>query len=366
VSFTYEEHVNRRVRGIPLYAGPTNYGPVPDTLYRNRGDGTFEDISKSSGVAAHAGTGMGMVSADFDDDGDTDIVVGNDAAGNFVFQNDGSGKFKEIGMLSGMAYDLWGVAQGTMGVECGDFDNDGRLDFHMTSYDRQHATLYRNMDQGLFEDVTLKTGAGADTYALVTWGNALVDFDNDGARDIFIASGHLHDNIDVVDDSRSYPTRNRLLRNSGGKFVDVSDRSGDGLAVTLSSRGAAFDDLDNDGDVDAVILNSRREPTILRNDSAGANRWLQIRLRGTKTNRDGVGARVRVVAGDLTQIDEVHSGRGYQSHYGSRLYFGLGRRNRVDRIEVRWIGGGIDVLKDVEVDRLVTITEGQSARRAAD
>jgi len=359
VSFTYDEHVNRYVRDIPLYAGPMNYGPVPDTLYRNRGDGTFVDVSKESGVAAHPGTGMGMICADYDNDGDTDIVVGNDAAGNFVFQNDGTGKFAEVGLLSGMAYDLAGVGQGTMGVECGDYDNDGLLDFYMTSYDRQLATLYRNTGEGLFEDVTRETGAGDETYARVTWGAGLVDLDNDGKRDIFVACGHLHDNIELVDNSRSYPARNVLLRNAGGKFVNVSDQSGDGLAVKLSSRGAAFDDLDNDGDVDVVILNSREAPTILRNDSASKNHWVQIQLRGAKTNRDGVGARVKVVAGDLTQIDEVHSGRGYQSHYGSRLYFGLGERSRIDRIEVRWLGGGVDVLNDVQVDRLVTITEGK-------
>ncbi|MCP3979742.1 MAG: CRTAC1 family protein [bacterium] len=359
VPFTYEEHVNRHVRGIPLYVGPMTYGPAPDTLYRNRGDGTFVDVSDESGVAAHPGTGMGTICADYDNDGDTDIVVGNDAAANFVFQNDGSGKFKEVGLSSGMAYDLQGIAQGTMGVECGDFDNDGRLDFYMTSYDRQLATLYRNTGEGLFEDVTRKTGAGADTYALVTWGAGLIDFDNDGKRDIFVASGHVHDNIQRVDDSKSYPTPNVVLRNTGGKFTNVSDQGGDGLAVARSSRGAAFDDLDNDGDVDAVILNSRHEPTILRNDSVNTNHWIQIQLRGTKTNRDGVGARVSVVAGDLTQIDEVHSGRGYQSHYGTRLHFGLGNHSRVDRIEVRWIGGGVDVLQDVRVDRRVTITEGK-------
>ena len=152
--------------------------------------------------------------------------------------------------------------------------------------------------------------------------------------------------------------RNILLRNTGkGKFVNVSDQCGDGLAVKLSSRGAAFGDLDNDGDIDVVILNSRREPTILRNDSPRGNHWIQIRLKGAKTNRDGVGARVKVVAGDLAQIAEVHSGRGYQSHYGTRLHFGLGKRDRIDRIEVRWIGGGVDVFKNIRVDRLVTLAE---------
>jgi enediyne biosynthesis protein E4 len=359
VDFTFEKHQTRFVNGHPAYVGPMIYGPVPDTLFRNNGDGTFTDISLESGVAAHSGTGMGMVCADYDDDGDTDIVVGNDAMGNFILRNDGTGRFEEVGLFTGLAYDLHGVGQGTMAVECGDYNNDGRLDFYMTSYQKQWATLYRNLGRGMFEDVTHPEGAGAGTFPHVTWGTGMVDFNNDGHRDLFIACGHLQDTVDLWDDTTSYHARNILLANTGrGKFVDVSDRSGDGLAVKLSSRGAAFDDLDNDGDIDAVILNSRREPTILRNDSPGQNHWIQIRLRGTRSNRDGIGARIRVVAGDLTLVGEVHSGRGYQSHYGMHPHFGLGQRTRVDRVEVRWIGGGTDVLEDVGVDRVLEITEG--------
>jgi hypothetical protein len=188
-----------------------------------------------------------------------------------------------------------------------------------------------------------------------------VDFDNDGDRDLFVANGHLQDNVEQYDDSTSYLARNVLLLNTGdGKFRDVSEQSGDGLQVKLSSRGAAFDDLDNDGDIDVVILNSRREPTLLRNDTPRGNHWLQLCLRGTKTNHDGVGARVQVTAGDLTLVDEVHSGRGYQSHWGTRLQFGLGKHDRVDRIEIRWIGGGRDVVRDQAGDRLLEIREGSS------
>ena len=359
VNFTYENHQIVRFNGYPAYVGPMNYYPTPDTLYRNNGDGTFSDISTESGIAAHKGTGMGMVCADYDNDGDTDVFVGNDVAGNSIFENDGTGKFEEVGLMTGLAYDLGGTSQGTMGVECGDYNNDSLLDFYVTSYQRDLATLYKNFGDGSFEDVTRVTRAGDGTLPYVTWGNGLVDFDNDGDRDIFIACGHLHDNVELFDNVTSYHVRNILLENaSDGKFVNVSDKCGDGLAVKLSSRGAGFDDLDNDGDIDVVILNSRREPTILRNDSADNNHWIQIRLRGVKTNRDGIGAHVKVVAGDLTQIDEVHSGRGYQSHYGLRLHFGLGKHEKVDRIEVHWIGRGIDVFKDVAVDQLLTITEG--------
>jgi hypothetical protein len=364
LKFSYDKHVSRTMQGYPVYASPLDYPPDADTLYRNNGDGTFTDVSGESGIAAQAAYGMGMVCADYDEDGDTDIFVGNDVGANFLFRNDGAGRFQEVGLLSGFAYDGRGAIQGTMGVECGDFDNDGHLDFHVTSYQNELATLYKN-DGQLLQDVTIVTGAGSGTLSQVTWGNGLVDFDNDGDRDLFIACGHLHDNVDHFDDRATYEARNMLLENLAGRsFRDVSDQCGDGMAVRLSSRGAGFDDLDNDGDIDVVILNSRREPTLLRNESVTGNHWIEIRLRGTKTNRDGVGARVEVVAGDLTQVDEVHSGRGYQGHYGTRLHFGLGKRTKVDRIRVRWVGGGVDVLKNVSVDRMLTVTDGSTVASA--
>jgi hypothetical protein len=177
---------------------------------------------------------------------------------------------------------------------------------------------------------------------------------------MFIACGHLYDNVDQFDDRTSYHAPNLLFRNMGdGRYRDVSRQSGDGMAVRLSSRGAGFDDLDNDGDIDVVILNSRREPTLLRNDTPPRNHWLQIQLQGRQTNRDGVGARVEVFAGPEKRVDEVHSGRGYQGHFGSRLHFGLGAHEQIDRIEVHWIGGGTDVLRDVPADRLIRITESR-------
>jgi hypothetical protein len=357
--FSYDKHVTTSTLGMPVYANPRFYRPLPGALYRNNGDGTFTDISMSSGIGRHAGFGMGVVCADYDDDGDTDILVANDVMGNFLFQNDGTGKFEEVGVTSGFSYDLHGDEQGSMGVDCGDYDNDGLLDFYATSYQRQLATLYRNVGHGLLEDVTLLTGAGAGTLPNVTWGNSFVDFDQDGDRDLFVACGHLQDNVERFDSSTTYLEQNLLLMNTGaGRFVSVSDTSGDGMKVKLSSRGAGFDDLDNDGDVDVVVLNSRAAPTILRNDSPAQGHWLQFCLRGVKANRDAVGSRVKVVAGDLTLVDEVHSGRGYQSHYGTRLYFGLGPRLRVDRVEVRWLGGAEEIFENVPVDRLSTLTEG--------
>lgn len=364
VDFTYERHRVARFNGYPAYVGPLDYPTTANCLFRNNGDATFTDVSAESGIGAHKGAGMGMVCADFDRDGDTDILVGNDETGNFLFINDGKGRFTETGLASGIAYDFNGKAHGTMAIECGDYDNDGWLDVFSTSYQQEAASLFRNLGRGLFDDVTLRTGAGDGTLPLVTWGCGMIDFDNDGYRDLFIAAGHLHDNVERFDTTTTYHQRNLVHWNLGnGRFVNVSDRCGNGLAVQLSSRGAAFDDLDNDGDVDVVILNSRREPTLLRNESVAANHWLQVQLRGDRSNRDGVGARVTVVAGNRTLVDEVHSGRGYQSHYGTRLHFGLGTIARFDRIEVHWIGGGHEVFEGGAADRLMLLIQGAGQTR---
>ncbi len=365
VKFSYESNPLRVIGGYARYPSPLDFMPEPDTLFRNNGDGTFTDVSVESGVGLHAGTGMGMTACDYDNDGDTDVFVCNDVRGNFFFQNDGTGKFEEVALMIGTAYNQFGKANGSMGVDSADYDNDGWLDFFMTSYQAELPVLYRNLGGGLFEDVALNAGVGDGCLPHVNWGNGFVDFDNDGDRDIFVANGHLEEYIEHMDDTTSYQTLNALFLNTGdGKFVNVAASAGDGMSVKACSRGTGFGDLDNDGDVDAVVLNSQEKPTILRNDTSSGNHWIQIRLRGVKTNRDGIGARVKVTAGDLVQIDEVHSGRGYQSHHGLRLHFGLGRRERVDRIEVRWIGGGVDVLEDVAPDRLLTITEGSG--RAAE
>jgi hypothetical protein len=301
---------------------------------------------------------MGMVCGDFDNDGDTDIFVCNDVMANFCFENDGHGRFEEVALLRGVAYDLSGIQKGNMGADCGDYDNDGWLDLFVTNYQDEMPVLFRGVGEGSFEDLTIPSGAGANAARYVTWGNAFVDFDNDGDRDIFIACGHVQDNIAQIDDTLTYECRNILMMNMGdGKFTDISADAGDGLEPRLVSRGTGFDDLDNDGDVDGVVLNSRSLPTVLRNDSGNRNHWLQVRLVGIRANRDGVGARVKVVAGDRVLVDEVHSGRGYQSHHGMRLHFGLGSNDRVDRIEVRWIGGGSESFEGLEVDRLHMLKE---------
>ena len=361
LDFRFEMHIPRFVDGFGWYPSPLDYQPMHDFLYANNGDGTFSDVSAEAGVQSVASTGMGMICADCDDDGDTDIFVCNDMKGNFLFENDGKGHFRDIALVAGTAFNLRGDANGSMGVDCGDFDNDGLLDFYMTAYQGETPVLYKNLGGMLFEDETIRAQAADGAFNHVNWGTGLVDFDNDGNRDLFLCCGHIMDNVRFRDDTTAYEARNILLWNNGkGRFVNISDKAGDGLLVQRSSRGAGFDDLDNDGDLDVVILNSGAPPTILRNDTDSGNHWLQVHLKGTKGNRDGVGARVKVVAGDLDLVDEVHSGRCYQSHFGMRLQFGLGKHAHVDRVEVRWIGGGKDVIRDVTVDQLLTISEGTS------
>jgi hypothetical protein len=361
VKFSYDTHTAHATMGVPSYPGPLEYRGESLALFRNQGDGRFADVSLPTGVEKHIGRGMGITCADYNNDGHTDVFICNDVQENFLVRNDGRGKFEEVALQSGVAYDVVGEPHANMGVDAGDYDNDGWLDFYVTSYQNELATLYRN-GGGLFEDVTERTGAGEGTFPQVTWGCGFVDFNNDGHRDLFVVCGHTEDNVELYDRNTSYRARNLLLANTGhGTFVNVSDLCGDGLLPRHAGRGAAFEDLDNDGDIDVIALNSREGPTVLRNmlnEGGSKNHWLQVRLQGVKTNRDGVGARVRVVAGDLVQTDEVHSGRGYQSHWGSRLHFGLGKHDRIDRVEVRWIGGGADVLENLPIDRLVTIREG--------
>ncbi len=360
VVFRFEDNVVPMVRGIPRYAGPRAYPHQPNQLFRNRGDGRFREVTEESGIGARPGPGMGTVCADYDGDGDTDIFVANDTTtGNFLFRNDGRGKFTEVGLLSGVGMTLYGEDVSAMAVDCADYDNDGRLDFFVTDYQGEMPMLLRNRGHGLFDDVTMLAGATSGALRNVKWGCAFVDFDNDGFRDLFYVRGHIDDNIDLVDRTTSYLDTPVLLRNLGnGKFANVSDSSGDGLQVKVVGRGVALDDLDNDGRVDVVILSSRRPAVVLRNESPPVHHWVQLVLEGSRSARDAVGAFVRVVAGDLVQVDEVHSGRSYQSHFGTRLHFGLGQRTHIDRVEVRWLGGNWECFENVAVDRVTTLVEG--------
>lgn len=360
IKFRYELHVTRYVGGYPRYPSPREYEPDTDTLYRNNGDGSFTDVSDTSGISRHAGTTMGITATDYDDDGDVDIFTCNDVRANFLFRNNGDGTFEEVALIAGTAYNGYGAENASMGVDAGDFDGDGRIDFFMTSYQGEFPVLYQNEGGGIFADVTLEKGAGQGSFPHVNWGTGFADFDNDGDRDLYIACGHVDDLIDYIDPSTSFFARNVLLLNDGrGNFVDVSDRSGPGLAVRLPSRGIGLDDLDNDGDIDIVVLNLHNPATVLRNESRPLGHWLQVRLMGTESGRDGVGARVRVLAGGRWQVDEVHAGRGYQSDHGKRLHFGLGDSTHVERIEVRWPRGQIATFGPLPADCFVLIVEGE-------
>lgn len=340
VDFTYENHVPIVIEGHSFKAGPQYYQPVTDTLYRNNGDGTFTDVSESSGIASVPGPSMGIIATDYDEDGDLDVFVCNDNRPNYLWQNDGSGKFQEVAVLTGVAYDFDGKRNASMGVDCGDYDNDGRIDIFLTDWQSEMPVLYRNLGGGLFEDATSTARITNELFPHVHWGTGLVDFDNDGDRDLFVACGHF-DEIEKIDDRTTKKVHNYLLLNQGdGTFADISTTAGDGLMVVESSRGAAFDDLDNDGDIDVVVLNSAAPPTILRNDSQSNNNWLRIRLKDISGNQYGIGSCITLRCGDQKpQVAEVYSGRGYQSDYGREVSFGLEKLKDMIEVEIRWPDG---------------------------
>ncbi len=338
VDFNYDNHVPIVIKGQNYQAGPQFYKPVADSLFRNNGNGTFTDFTTESGVGSVAGPGMGLICADFDNDRDTDIYVCNDGQPNFLFKNDGTGHFEEMGLLDGVACDFDGRANSSMGVDVGDFNRDGWLDLFTTTYQAEMPVLYRNLGDGLFEDATTASGVTYDLFPHVNWGCSFSDFDNDADLDLFIACGHF-DRIEQIDDRTSQKFRNFALMNVEDRFVDVSARSGEGLAVVESSRGAAFEDFDNDGDIDVVIQNSMGQPTVLRNDTPSNNHWLQIELSQPGLNREAVGARVSLTTSGRTQQLEVIRGRGYQSHWGSRLHFGLGQWIEPINVTVVWPDG---------------------------
>jgi hypothetical protein len=280
---------------------------------------------------------------------------------NFLLRNDGQGRFTDVGLVAGVAMSPSAEMVANMAVDAGDYDRDGWLDFFTTNYEQQYPLLLRNLSDGNFSNETLATHAGRTVFGLVNWGCGFVDFDNDTHLDIFIGNGHTDSNVDFLEAGGQYRCHNVLLQNTGEpRFVDISDATGLRELPMRAARGIAFEDFDNDGDMDIVILNSRESPTLLRNllrEMEGRNHWLQIQLVGIQSSRSGVGACVEVTAGDVTLVREVHSGRGYQSHWGSRLHFGLGSHDRVDRIEICWPGGARQMKEDVPADQWLVILQ---------
>jgi enediyne biosynthesis protein E4 len=353
-------------KGIAVNCGPKGLPTDTNLLYRNRGDGTFEDVSESSGVSLVTGRyPMTAVVTDYNQDGWPDIYVACDSTASILYQNNGDGTFTDVALEAAVAYNEDGQAQAGMGVAIGDYDGDGLLDIFKTHFADDLPVLYRNMGDGYFEDVS--RAAGFDHTRYVQWGTGLVDLDNDGRPDIVTVSGNVYP--EVEEHFPEYPHRNPRLvyRNLGnGRFQDVSRQVGEAARQAFSSRGAAFGDIDNDGDIDVVIMNMNDRPQILRNDhihhegERRGNNWLKLKLVGTTSNRSAIGARVVVTAGETTMVQEISSQSSYYSHNDPRLHFGLGPLTHADRVEIRWPSGGQQTLSRVPGNQILVVVEKHS------
>jgi hypothetical protein len=342
-------------KSVPVQCGPRGLKGAGDSLFRNNGNGTFTNVTKDAGVTDPNGFyGLGVITSDFDDDGLIDIFVANDSTPNFHYRNKGNGTFEEIGFNAGTAVNENGSEQGCMGVTVGDYDHDGKLDIFVTNFADEYNTLYRNDGANSFTDLAYAAKVAAVSLPQVGWGTKFFDYDNDGWVDLFVANGHVYPQLPNYRQPRLLQRNNR-----DGTFDEVSSQFGTVLTDARASRGVAFGDIDNDGDVDLVICDLDGPPQVLRNDGGNTNNSILIKTVGVKGNRSGIGAQVKVVSGDLSQIDEVRSGDSYISQSDLRLHFGLEQRAKVDLIQVRWPSGTVDKITNVGVNRIVTIKEGQ-------
>jgi hypothetical protein len=360
---------------IPVPCGPQGFAGGTNILYRNRGDGTFIDVSEASGIAHPRGPasmvfvpsnwqstgsyGMGAVAADFDNDGWPDVYVACDSAPSLLYRNNHDGTFREIAVPAGCALDENGVALSGMGVGVGDFDADGWLDLVRTNFSEQVTSLYRNYGGGAFSDASIKSGLGANRKHL-GFGVGFFDFDNDGWKDIFIANGHVYSQIANRHLHIKYRQPKILYRNLGnGRFEEVSARAGSAIGAENLGRGCAFGDFDNDGDVDVIVNNLDGPPSLLRNDGGNRNNWIMIKCVGTRSNRSGIGTRVKVTIGGRSQIDEVMSGSSYYSQSDFRLHFGLGGATKVDLVELAWPSGAKETFPDLVANHLFVFHESK-------
>ena len=350
---------NCRFKGILVQCGPWGMVGESDFLFHNRGDGTFEEVSRKSGAEdKNKYYGLGVIWGDYDNDGWPDLYVANDAGPNYLFHNKHNGTFEEIGMLSGIALSGDGQEQGSMGVDWGDYLHEGRLAMFITNFTEQPDTLYRDLGKDSFADVSWAAKLAQPTYPLVGWGTAFFDMDNDGWLDIFIANGHVYPQVDSIPGGAPYREPVQLFRNNrNGAFENVSSVLAD--LPPESRRGAAFGDINNDGMVDVVVINVGSPPSLLLNTSSNTNHRVLVQLQGTKSNRMAIGARVTVKAGDLVQMNEVRAGGSYLSQNDPRLHFGLGQQSRMATVEVRWPSGSTEVLNDLPADFIYTIVEGR-------
>jgi len=348
-------------RGLAVQCGPKGLRGAGDALYHNNGDGTFTEVSKAAGISDPNGYyGMGVVWTDLNEDGRPDAFVANDTTPNYLYRNEGRGRFTEIAFGAGVAVNENGSPQACMGIALGDYLHAGRLSLFVTNFSEEYNTLYRNEGKLTFTDVSYASGTAASSLPYVGWGTGFFDLDNDGWLDLLVVNGHVYPQVDTVDIGTKYRQPKLLYVNQrNGTFREASLDVGVALSVPRVSRGAAFGDLDNDGDIDIVVGDLDGPPMILRNDGGNRNNWITLELSGVRSNRLALGARVKVVTGELVQVDEVRSGGSYLSQNDLRLNFGLGKAERVDRVEIRWPSGKTDVLQDLAARSFYTVKEGE-------
>ena len=345
--------------GLRSYCHPDDYHGTAPTLYHNNGDGTFTDTSAASGLARSPSNGLGVVTFDYDEDGWQDIVIANDTMPNSLFHNNRNGTFTEVGYEAGVAVSEDGVAEAGMGIDAADAGGKGYMDLIVTHLDQQQTRFYRNQGHGIFQDATAAARLAYATFHASGFGVRFLDYDNDGWPDIFIAAGHVLDNIEKYHAGVTWAEPKLVFRNAGnGVFTDASRQLGTDIETPTVGRGMAAGDFDNDGDLDILVSNNGGAPQLLRNDGGNANHWLEVLLIGTRSNRDGVGARVKLTAGDWTLSAQRMGGMSYQSAQDPRLHFGLGARARVDTLEIWWPSGSVTRLGSIAADQILAVQEG--------
>lgn len=348
-----DRYCGDKARNIRVYCHPKYYEGLSNILYRNRGDGSFEDVSEKSGIGRHVGKGMSAAFADYDADGWVDAFVTNDTLPNFLFRNLGNGRFEEAALLAGAGLTINGKAISSMGAEFRDYDNDGRPDLHVTALAGETFPLFRNDGGGQFSDQTGPSGLGRATLKRSGWGNAMADFDNDGWKDLFTANSHVNDRIEAFE-AHQYLEPNSLFRNAGnGTFRDISDDLGPAFQTPRAHRGAVAVDLNNDGRLDIVTTSLGDRPEIWENRTEGVNRWLAVTLTGARSNRDGIGARIQIGR----QMNTITTAQGYASSVHAPAHFGVGPLERIDRIEIVWPDGTKQVLDNVATNQVLTVKE---------